>query len=135
MPNIKKSTFTIEHVLMPKCAFLKLFNDTRWRGDNGEYIRINKTSNGYTSHADNGRFPVEYYWDTINNGTVMVGKGPLYSAQVTQIDVRWSDTTKQTTLTFTLKKSHVDQKGWQRDQIPKNIAMPALSTAESESDK
>ena len=67
---------------------------------------MHKTDNGnYTTHGENNFLPIQYYFDLINNDTIIVGNSGYFSAQITQIDSKWSNYTKQLTLTFQVPKS------------------------------
>ena len=116
-----RKTFKIENITMQSSIFLLLFNNRNWTDDNGDSVIMNKNGVGYTTHGDEYYLPVKYYFDLINNGTVIVANNKLYSAMITQVDAQWSNHTKQLTLTFQVNKQHIHQKGWQEEQVPKSM--------------
>ena len=107
---------------MQSSIFLILFHNRRWTNNNGDSVVMQKTGNGsYTTHGENNFLPVQYYFDLINNGTIIIANNGYFSAKITQIDAKWSNYTKQLTLTFQVNKQHIHQKGWQEDQVPKSM--------------
>ena len=130
-----KTQFVIEHLTMPAAIFLSIFNNRQWTDANGDSVLIRKSGNGsYTTHGPNEYLPVNFYWDTINNGKIIVGNNGYYSAQITQIDIKWSNYTKQLTITCDVNKQHIHQEGWQEDHVPKSMRQNQSENEEESAD-
>lgn len=121
LKNRQRYEFTIP-MLMPLSMFRLLFNKKSWIGTNGEYVIMEKTSNGGLTTKRNDCFmPLQLFYDQINNGAIMLNTDMHYAVTAHTIDVTYSTTTEKCTIAVKVKKKQVHAENWEKPPIAPKV--------------
>lgn len=109
-------------VSMPDSAFNEIWHDTKWIGDNGDYLVLIKFGNGgWSSKKGNGYVPCQYVWDKLNKGIPIMGiTDDNYIQNPHTFNLYKSPITKDTSLSMCFEKRHVHSECWITMKAPKN---------------